>query len=114
MRRNLALALLACLSACDNMTPDQQAKISQALAVACNVDGVLVPIGQPVVATLGQAGQTAATVDSLLIHPAVVAACAAIHGKPAEAVPEGAPVAAPAAATPADAPAAAPAQNGTD
>ena len=47
MRRNTALALLVCLSACSNMTPDQQAKIAQVLTVACNVDGVVVPVAQP-------------------------------------------------------------------
>ena len=41
MRRNLALALLVCLSACSNVTPEQQATIRQVLTVACNVDGVV-------------------------------------------------------------------------
>jgi hypothetical protein len=95
MRCTLALPLLACLSACSNMTADQQAKISQAVAVACKVDGVLVPIGQPIVATIGPGGQTAATVDTLLVHPAVVAACSAIKGTPAEVTAIGTPVAVP-------------------
>lgn len=72
------------------MTTNQQAQVTQALAVACNVDGVLLPIAQPVVAALGPSGATAADVDGLLVHPAVVAACAAIQGAPASAAPVGA------------------------
>jgi hypothetical protein len=82
MQRNTALALLVCLSACSNVTPEQQATIRQVLTVACNVDGVVVPVAQPIVATLGPAGATAANVD-LLVHPAVVAACKALNGVPA-------------------------------
>jgi hypothetical protein len=36
--------MLACLSACGNVTPEQQATIRQVLTVACNVDGVVVPV----------------------------------------------------------------------
>jgi hypothetical protein len=89
--RNIALPLLACLGACGNMTATQQAQLTQTLAVACSVDGVLVPIAQPVVAALGPSGATAADVDSLLVHPAVVAACAAIQGTPASVTPLGRP-----------------------
>jgi hypothetical protein len=95
--RSIALPLLACLGACGNMTTSQQAQATQALSVACNVDGVLVPIAQPVVAALGPNGATAAGVDSLLVHPAVVAACAAIQGAPASVTPVGAATSVPAA-----------------
>jgi len=94
--RSIALPLLACLGACANMTTSQQTQVNQALAVACDVDGVLVPIAQPVVAALGPSGTTAADVDSLLVHPAVVAACAAIQGTPASVTPVGAPTTTPA------------------
>jgi hypothetical protein len=81
MRRTI---LLACLAAsCSNMTPEQQAKLTQALTVACNVDGVLVPVAQPVVAGIAPGGATAANIDALLVHPAVVQACAALKGTPA-------------------------------
>ena len=83
MRRILVPALLAGLAACGNLTAEQQATVQKALTVACNVDGVLVPVAQPVVASLGQPGATAATVDSLLVHPAVVAACQKLGGTPA-------------------------------
>ena len=90
MRCNLAalchvyvLPLLACLSACNYATPAQQAQIQQTLSVACTVDGVVVPLAQPVVATMGPAGASVASADALLVHPAVVAACAAINGVPA-------------------------------
>jgi hypothetical protein len=85
--RVYALPLLACLSACSNLPPAQQAQLQQALTVACNVDGVAVPVAQPVVATLGTAGAAAASVDSLLVHPAVVAACQQIGGTPARVAP---------------------------
>jgi hypothetical protein len=98
MRRNLVLPVLACLSACSNMAPEQQAKISQALAVACNVDGVVVPVAQPIVGTFGTGGATAAGVD-LLVHPAVVAACKALNGVPAGVTPATPPVAVPANTT---------------
>jgi ABC-type Fe3+-hydroxamate transport system substrate-binding protein len=91
MRRNIALSLLVCLSACSNMTPEQQAQVRQVLMVACNVDGVVVPVAQPIVATLGPAGAAATNVD-LLVHPAVVEACKAVSGVPASVTPVSPPV----------------------
>jgi hypothetical protein len=82
MRQIFASALLVCLSACGTMTQEQQVTMKQLLTVACNVDGVLVPVAQPIVATLGSAGAAASTAD-LLMHPAVVAACKALSGTPA-------------------------------
>jgi hypothetical protein len=98
MRYHLAFPLLACLGACSNLTPAQQAQVTQALSVACNVDGALVPVAQPVVATLGPSGASVSNIDTLLVHPAVVAACAALKGTPVSATPIATPVA---AATPA-------------
>jgi len=98
MRHILALALLVCLSACNNMTPEQQTTIKQVLTVACNVDGVVVPVAQPIVATLGPAGATAVNVD-LLVHPSVVAACKAVNGVPASVTPVSPPTAVPADTT---------------
>ncbi len=83
MQSKCALALLASLSAC-NPASQQQAKLIEILTVACNVDGVVVPVAQPIVATMGSAGATATSVD-LLIHPAVVATCQALKGVPASA-----------------------------
>ena len=91
MRRIFALTLLYCLAACGNLTPDQQARITQELTVACAVDGILVPLANPVVASLGTGGAAAANVDNLLVHPAVVAACNAIGGAPVSAKPVVAP-----------------------
>jgi hypothetical protein len=82
MRCFHALATLAFLSACANLPPDKQASLQQVLMVACDVDGVLVPIAHPVVAALGPAGATASGVDSMLVHPAVVAACRLAGGVP--------------------------------
>ena len=81
--------LTALLCACGNLSPAQQAQITQALMVACNVDGAVVPIAQPVVAALGPGGATAVSLDNLLLHPAVVQACAALNGTPASATPAG-------------------------
>jgi hypothetical protein len=80
-----ALSLLSCLAACGNLTPDEQAQLTQELTVACAVDGMLVPIARPVSTSLGRAA--AADTDNLLVHPAVVAACNAIGGTPASAKP---------------------------
>lgn len=76
-----ALALFVCLSACSNMTPEQQARIKEVLKVACNVDGVVVPVAQQVVTTMGDKG-----------HPEVVEACKAISGTPVSATPVSPPV----------------------
>jgi hypothetical protein len=98
MRRNFAakfcasaLPLLLGVTACGDQPAARQAELWQALSVACVVDGVLVPVAQPVVAGLGSGGATAANVDSLLVHPSVVAACQALGGMPARAPPVAAP-----------------------
>lgn len=96
MRHMIALPLLACVMACSNPTPTQQAELEQVVTVVCNVDSVLVPVAQPVVASLGTAGASAASVDALLVHPAVVAACQQLGGMPTSVTPVGAPVAVPA------------------
>jgi len=72
------------------LPPAQQTRITQALMVACNVDGAVVPIAQPVIAALGPSGATAVSLDNLLLHPAVIQACAALNGTPASATPAGA------------------------
>lgn len=87
MRSILAMPLLACLTNCGEPTTAQQASMNHALAVACNVDGIVVPLAQPIVASMGRNGVAAASMDSLLVHPAVVAACRAINGTPAIATP---------------------------
>jgi hypothetical protein len=91
MRHIFAVSLLFSIAACGNLTPSEQAQITQELIVACTVDGMLVPLATPVVASLGTNGAVAANVDNLLIHPAVVAACNAIGGTPASAKPVVAP-----------------------
>jgi hypothetical protein len=93
-----ALPMIVSLSACGNLPAEPQAKVTQALVVACDVDGAVVPIAQPVVATLGSNGKAAVGTDSLLVHPAVVAACLRLGGMPAGVTPAAAPVTAPVAA----------------
>jgi hypothetical protein len=95
MRRNFAAIfcanalplLLLGLTSCGDQPAAKQADLRQALAVACVVDGVLVPVAQPIVAGLGSGGATAANLDSLLVHPGVVAACQALGGIPAHVAP---------------------------
>jgi hypothetical protein len=91
------LPLVVGLCACSDLAPDQQAQVTQALAVACKVNGAVVPVAQPVVATLGAGGVSAASTDNLLVHPAVVAACQPLGGTPAGVTPASSPVAVPAA-----------------
>jgi hypothetical protein len=76
--------LLGCLlavslvSAC-TLTPSQQA----AVRVACNVDGLLVPIAQPVLLALMPSTAGAVAADQALVHPIVVSLCAGLGGTPA-------------------------------
>ena len=63
------------------------AQQQQVLRVLCQVDGAIVPVAQPVVATLGPSGATAVALDAALVHPAVVAACAQLGGVPAGVAP---------------------------
>lgn len=66
----------------------RQQRIARYLAIGCAVDGVVVPLGQPLVALLGPVGAGVATADVLLVHPLVVRACALRHGTPiVEAIP---------------------------
>jgi len=77
----------ACLLTACNLTPAQQAQVQLALSVACNVDGALVPIAQPVVAGLVPSAAGIVTLDQALVHPAVVQACATLGGTPASVKP---------------------------
>lgn len=80
----LAVGLvLGSLAGCAPLPPEQQARLDHVVTVACLVDGVVQPISNPVVGSLGPAGATGAAVDQLLVHPAVLAACARLGGKPA-------------------------------
>ncbi len=80
MRQVLLAVGAACLLAGCALSPAQK---TVALQVGCAVDGVVQPLALPVVASLGAAGTSVATADALLVHPAVVAACAQLGGKPA-------------------------------
>ena len=97
MRQILLAAGAACFVAGCSMTPAQKTAV---LKIGCAVDGVVQPIAAPLVASLGAGGATAASADTLLVHPTVVAACAALGGTPA-AVLTPAPGSTPARAAPA-------------
>ena len=95
MRRVFAPALLVGLAACGNITPERDARMRAVIDVACNVDGIVVPVAQPIVATLGRPGATATGVD-LLVHPAVLEACKHVNGVPVSVTEVGPPVTVPA------------------
>ncbi len=97
MIKRSVLAMLACLPGCGNTPPPQ---VAQAFAVACTIDGSIVPLAEPVVASLGTGGAAAADVDAVLVHPAVVAACQAVDGTPARVVAIVTPSPAPASGNP--------------
>ena len=79
MRHRIPLALLLAPGVVQRHDSSSRQAIRQVLTVACKVDGVVVPVAQPIVATLGSAGADTANVD-LLLHPAVVEACKAASG----------------------------------
>jgi hypothetical protein len=81
------LPLIASLSACANLSSDRQAKVAQMVAVACDVDGAVVPLAQPVIANVGSGGTRVASVGGLLVHPTIVAACHRLGGTPAGVTP---------------------------
>lgn len=70
--RLFILATLAALAACS----DHQVQ------VACAVDGVVQPIAAGTMAVAVPASAPAVSVDSLLVHPAIVAYCAKLGGAP--------------------------------
>lgn len=70
-----ALASLS-VAAC---TPQQQ----QYLRVACDVDGAMVALGAPILVGLAPSTSDIVATDLALVHPAVMAACATLNGKPA-------------------------------
>ncbi len=78
-----ALACLILLAAC---TPEQAAKTTTAIQSACLISGTMQPVAVAVgTAAGGDAAKVAAAdaaADAALIHPAVVAACAALGGVP--------------------------------
>lgn len=73
------IALLAGLALVGCGTP---AQVPQTLKVACAVDGAVVPLADPMVAVLVPAVAPDVAVDTLLVHPAVVALCASLGGSP--------------------------------
>jgi hypothetical protein len=116
-----AVLLCACTSAQVATTVQSNPNLATAVAVACQVDGqvqpIVVTLAAPIVTAVapGSAAAVAGAVvvDKSTVHPAIVAACAAIKGVALAVVPTAppatavAPVAtAPVVAGPAAAPAA--------
>lgn len=75
------LVALVLLAAC---TPEQQEKAVTTIKSACLVSGALQPVAVSVAAASGGDAAKAAAVDAAVVHPAVVAACAALGGVPAQ------------------------------
>ena len=88
-----ALAVLLLLAGCAAPTPAQQ----HVFAVLCRVDTVAQPVLVTLAPAAGPVGSAGAVADNLLVHPAVLAACAVVNGTPAAVVvaPLAIPVAAP-------------------
>ena len=61
---------------------NQQAAAQKAIGIGCMVDGAVQPIAAPVLAAAVPSTAGAVTADTLLVHPAIVAACAAVKGVP--------------------------------
>jgi hypothetical protein len=81
-RYTLCLALLAglLLAGC---TVEAQSRAIAITQVACAIDGTAQPILVSLAPLAGPGGVEAATVDTALVHPIVVAACASVSGAPA-------------------------------
>lgn len=97
----LAIALGYIAGCAADGTPN--AKAQQVIDVACNTDALVQPVMVPVVVASAPGTAPAAATDTLLVHPAVVAACAQYHSKPAalaQPAPAGVIVTAPVTVTP--------------
>jgi hypothetical protein len=79
--------LAAVGGAVSGCTAQQQAQATVAIQIACQVDGSVQPIAAGVVSSLGPAAAAAASTDSLLVHPAIVAACKTVGGTPVVTTP---------------------------
>jgi len=75
MRMLVALLLLA---SCAAPTPAQQ----HTLLIICKVDAVAQPLVVALAPVAGPIGSAGAAADNLLVHPAVVSACALVNGVP--------------------------------
>jgi hypothetical protein len=84
--RKLILAALLTLSACGTSLTTPLATTAPAatakLALACKVDATVQPIAAATVQALVPAATPAVDVDTLVVHPAVVALCASVGGTP--------------------------------
>lgn len=72
----LLLPAMLALAACDS--PGSRA----ALAVACQIDAAAQPVAVQIAPALAPQLAGVAAIDQQLVHPVVVAACAAMGGKP--------------------------------
>lgn len=80
MKKVLVLGVVLLASACSTTPPaGVYAQILAAANVGCTVDGVFQPLAASVLTSIPEtAGIT--SVDQVLVHPLVQAACAAIRG----------------------------------
>lgn len=81
MLKYALLTATVCLAAC-NADGTPTAQTAAALAIGCAVDGVVQPIAAQLASTLVPAAGPVVGLDNALVHPAVVAACAKLGGKP--------------------------------
>lgn len=83
----LMLAATASLGAC---TPAEEAQAMQTFQVLCQVNGTMMPAVAQIAKAAGGVAAQAADVDTLLVHPAITAACAQMNGQVVAAFPAGA------------------------
>ena len=73
------MVAIALAAGCTPLNKQQQ----QALTIGCQIDSVVQPLAVNTLPVLAPGTAPAAQVDTLLVHPAVVAACARLGGVPA-------------------------------
>ena len=71
-------AILLLLAGCAAPTPAQR----HTLLIVCKVDTVAQPFIVALAPAVGPIGSAGAVADNMLVHPAVVSACALVNGVP--------------------------------
>ena len=74
------MKLPLCLAACGTGAP-----FKANTAVACAVDGVLQPIGAATLTALVPETAHGVSIDTLIVHPAIVKLCTDMNGVPVQA-----------------------------
>jgi len=87
----LVCSLVLSISACSDLTPQQQ----KVIMATCTWDKIQQPLLKQVVPVLLPQAAAGVSLDELIVHPSVVAACDAIGATPSAVAPASAPAPAP-------------------